>query len=133
MDIALCTFDLKSLHLQYAGANRPLWLFRNGEFLEIKPDKLAIGGFRIKVDATFTNHEMRLQAGDTIYLFTDGFADQFGGTYGKKLLSKHLREILSTIQNLSMREQEKRLTEIFTEWKGDMIQVDDVLVIGVRI
>ncbi len=133
MDIALCTFDLKTQNLQYAGANRPLWIFRNGELLEIKPDKMAIGGFQIRLDATFTNHEMRLQQGDTIYLFTDGFADQFGGPAGKKLLSKRLREILSSIQNLPMREQEKKLSEIFNEWKGNATQVDDVLIIGVRI
>lgn len=133
MDIALCTFDLKNLHLQFAGANRPLWIFRNGELMEIKPDKMAIGGFRVMNEASFTNHEMRLQQGDTIYLFTDGFADQFGGIKGKKLLSKNLREILISIQPLSMREQEKRLTTVFGEWKGSMNQVDDVLVIGIRI
>ncbi len=133
MDIALCTFDLETLHLQFAGANRPLWLFRYGELMEIKPDKLAIGGFRIGRDATFTNHEIRLQTGDTIYLSTDGFADQFGGPFGKKLLSKRFREILSSMQNISMREQEKKLTDIFTEWKGNVTQVDDVLVIGIRV
>ena len=133
MDIALCTFDLNTLQLQYSGANRPLWIFRNDELIEIKPDKLAIGGFRISNEATFTNHEMPLQRGDTIYLFTDGFADQFGGPFGKKFLSKQFREILFSIQKLSMREQEKKLTEIFTEWKGNVTQVDDVLVIGIRV
>ena len=133
MDIALCTFDLETFHLQFSGANRPLWIFRNGERIEIKPDKLAIGGFRKNRDTMFTNHEMHLQSGDTIYLFTDGFADQFGGPFGKKLLSKRFREVLSSIQNLSMREQEKNLTAVFTEWKGNVTQVDDVLVIGIRV
>jgi serine phosphatase RsbU (regulator of sigma subunit) len=133
MDIALCTFDLKTMHLQFAGANRPLWIFRQGQLVEIKPDKIAIGGFRIRSEETFTNHELKLQSGDTIYLFTDGFADQFGGPAGKKLLSKRLREILSSMQDLNMREQEKRLTDIFNEWKGNVTQVDDVLVVGVRI
>jgi serine phosphatase RsbU (regulator of sigma subunit) len=133
MDIALCTFDLKTQYVQYAGANRPLWIFRNQELMEIKPDKMAIGGFRIINDASFTNHEFKLQSGDSIYLFTDGFADQFGGPDGKKLLTKRLREILISIQNLSMREQEKKLLEFFNEWKGDSIQVDDVLMIGVRV
>ena len=133
MDIALCTFDLKALHMQYAGANRPLWIFRNGVLSEIKPDKLAIGGFRLFLDAKFTNHELKLEEGDTIYLFSDGFADQFGGPKGKKLLSKKLREILASIQNLSMQEQEKHLVKTFNEWKGNEIQVDDVLVIGIRI
>ena len=120
------------MFLQFAGANRPLMDFQDGELMEIKPDKMAIGGFRIKRDATFTNHEMQLQTGDTLYLSTDGFADQFGGEHGKKLLSKRFREILKSVQPLSMREQENKLTEIFLEWKGNMIQVDDVLVIGIR-
>ena len=84
-------------------------------------------------DAPFTNHEMNLQSGDTIYLFTDGFADQFGGPHGKKLLSKQLKEVLLSIQNLSMREQEKILTNLFSEWKGSLTQVDDVLVMGIRV
>ena len=133
MDIALCTFDMKKQQLEYSGANRPLWIFRNGEFIEIKPDKLAIGGFRILRDASFTNHQMQLQKGDSIYLFTDGFADQFGGPLGKKLLSKRFREILLSIQNLSMSEQEKILAEVFSKWKGNVTQVDDVLVIGIRV
>ena len=133
MDIALCTFDMEKMQLEFAGANRPLWIFRNGEFIEIKPDKLAIGGFRILRDASFTNHQMKLQSGDSIYLFTDGFADQFGGPFGKKLLSKQFREILSSIQNLSMSEQEKKLADVFSKWKGDVTQVDDVLVIGMRV
>jgi serine phosphatase RsbU (regulator of sigma subunit) len=107
-------------------------MFRNRELMEIKPDKFAIGGFRLQRDATFTNHEMRLQPGDTIYLFTDGFADQFGGENGRKLLSKRFKEILTSIQNLTMREQEKYLIEIFNSWKGNLTQVDDVLVIGIR-
>ena len=133
MDIALCTFDMEKLQLEFAGANRPLWIFRNGEFIEIKPDKLAIGGFRILRDASFTNHQIQLQKGDSIYLFTDGFADQFGGPLGKKLLSKRFREILLSIQILSMSEQEKKLTEVFSKWKGNVTQVDDVLVIGIRV
>ncbi len=133
MDIALCTLDLENRQLQFAGANRPLWIFRNGEFIEIKPDKLAIGGFRILSDSKFTNHELQLQNGDSIYFFTDGFADQFGGPLGKKLLSKQFREILSSMQNIPMQEQEAKLTDIFTKWKGNVTQVDDVLVIGIKV
>lgn len=84
MDIALCSLDLQNLRLEYAGANRPLWLFRNSEWIEIKPDKLPISGFRVNREAVFTNHEIELRQGDTIYLFTDGFADQFGGPDGKR-------------------------------------------------
>ena len=133
MDIALCSFHLDELRLEYAGANRPLWLIRNGELTEIKPDKLPIGGFRINRDAVFTNHELKLQKGDAIYLFTDGFADQFGGTFGKKMLSKRFRELLISLQSIPMSDQEKKLEQFFNEWKNSMEQVDDVLVIGIRV
>jgi serine phosphatase RsbU (regulator of sigma subunit) len=133
MDIALCTINTHSLKIQYAGANRPLWLFRNGTFTEIKPDKLPIGGFRISQNEKFVNHEIQLQKEDTIYIFTDGYADQFGGPYGKKILSKNLREFLLSIQPFSMEDQEKKLTAFFLDWKKDTIQVDDVLMIGVRV
>lgn len=76
---------------------------------------------------------MQLQTGDSIYLFTDGFADQFGGPLGKKLLSKQFREILSSMQNHSMREQEMKLKNIITKWKGNVTQVDDVLVIRIKV
>ena len=133
MDIALCSLDLQNLRLEYAGANRPLWLFRNSEWIEIKPDKLPIGGFRVNREAVFTNHEMELRQGDTIYLFTDGFADQFGGPDGKKILSKRFREILLSMQTISMQDQKKKLESFFDEWKKNTEQVDDVLVIGIRI
>ncbi len=133
MDIAICTFDLNKRQLEFAGANRPLYLIRNGKFEEVKADKLAIGGFRLKPNALFTNHQMELEQGDIIYLFTDGFADQFGGESGKKMLSKRLRELLISMQAMSMREQEIRLSGFFDEWKGTNEQVDDVLLIGIRV
>ncbi len=132
MDIALCSLDLKNSKLIYSGANRPLWIFKNGEMSMIKPSKSAIGGYQSARKEDFTQHEIPLSKGDTIYLFTDGYADQFGGTEGKKLLSKRFREMLKEIQHLSMSEQEKYLLKAFHEWKGNVGQVDDVLVIGVR-
>ena len=117
MDIALCSLDLQNLRMEYAGANRPLWLFRDSEWIEIKPDKLPIGGFRVNREAVFTNHELELRQGDTIYLFTDGFADQFGGPEGKKILSKRFREILMSMQTISMQDQKKKLESFFDDWK----------------
>lgn len=132
MDIAICTIDLSENILHYAGANRPLWLIRNGDWSEIKADKMAIGGFRIQDDTSFSNHEMKLHKNDTVYFFSDGYADQFGGEEGKKMLSKRFRDKLLSIQHTSMRDQEKELLNYFKEWKGQHDQVDDVLVIGVR-
>jgi serine phosphatase RsbU (regulator of sigma subunit) len=132
MDIALCSLDMKNSKLVYAGANRPLWIFKNGEMAMIKPAKSAIGGYQSLHREDFSQHEIPLSKGDTIYLFTDGFADQFGGNEGKKLLSKRFREMLKEIQPLPMSEQEKYLLKAFNDWKGDFGQVDDVLVIGVR-
>ncbi|HRH65547.1 MAG TPA: SpoIIE family protein phosphatase, partial [Bacteroidia bacterium] len=133
MDIALCSFSPDTRSLEFAGANRPMWLIRGGEWVEIKPDKLAIGGFRVQREAVFTNHEIQLQPGDAIYLFTDGFADQFGGPDGKKMLSKRFRELLISMQSESMQEQERKLNHYFDKWKNSLEQVDDVLVIGIRI
>ncbi|HNP47232.1 MAG TPA: SpoIIE family protein phosphatase [Bacteroidia bacterium] len=133
MDIALCSIDLNNLYLEFSGANRPLWIIRNGEWSEIKADKMAIGGFRINRESVFTNHRMQLQKGDSLYLFTDGFADQFGGPSGKKMLSMRFREFLLTLQNIPMKEQEQILSRFFNDWKKNMDQVDDVLVIGIRV
>lgn len=133
MDIAICSFDLKENTLEYSGANRPLYLIRNGSIEEIKPDKLAIGGFRLNTEATFKNHFLKLTSGDSIYIFTDGYVDQFGGEKSKKMLSKRLREHLLSIQHLTMSEQENSFIKYFDTWKGTNEQVDDVLLIGIRI
>lgn len=133
MDIALVSLDLKTNEASYAGANRPIWIIRNGstEFEEIKATKKAIGGFTAD-DQHFDQHELKFNKGDAFYLFTDGYADQFGYT-GKKLMTKKFREILISIQNMSMSEQEKYLSDFIENWKKDAEQVDDILVIGVRI
>lgn len=133
MDIALVSLDLKNNIAHYSGANRPIWIIRNGskEIEEIKATKKAIGGFTADTQQ-FDLHELQLNAGDTFYLFTDGYADQFGHT-GKKLMTKKFRELLASIQHLSMPEQEKYLDDFIERWKQDVEQVDDILVIGVRV
>ncbi len=129
MDIALCS--LKGMSLQYAGANNPLWIIRNGEILETKANKQPIGKFRAA--EPFVTHEFELQSGDSIYLFSDGYVDQFGGEKGKKFKSNSFKALLLRIQDQSMEEQKQLLSETFAEWKGDLEQIDDVCVIGVRV
>jgi len=131
MDIALCS--LKGKVLQYAGAHNPLWIVRNGteEILEIKADKQPIGKF--SSEKPFTNNTMELEEGDVIYIFSDGFVDQFGGEKGKKFKPKAFRELLLSIQDKSMEEQKRIIDDAFESWKGSLEQIDDVCVISVRI
>jgi serine phosphatase RsbU (regulator of sigma subunit)/tetratricopeptide (TPR) repeat protein len=141
MDLALCCFNDKTNVLQYAGAYRPLWLIRKGSppsgesegavLLEYKGTKAAIGGLT-EDNQEFKMNEIQLQKGDTIYLSSDGYADQFSPK-DKKLMTKRFKEILLSIQHLTMPEQEKYLSKFIEDWKGNMEQTDDVLVIGVRV
>jgi serine phosphatase RsbU (regulator of sigma subunit)/Tfp pilus assembly protein PilF len=129
MDVAL--FSLEGNTLQYAGAHNPLWLIRDGEIIETKADKQPIG----KYDklSPFTTHTFELQKGDSIYVFSDGFVDQFGGKKEKKFKSKAFKELLISIQDQSMEDQQKIVDEAFENWRGDLEQVDDVCVIGVKV
>jgi tetratricopeptide (TPR) repeat protein/serine phosphatase RsbU (regulator of sigma subunit) len=129
MDIALCS--MSGNKLQYAGANNPLWIIRNGEVLETKATKQPIG----KVDnpQPFTTHTFELQQGDVFYIFSDGYVDQFGGRKGKKFKAKAFRELLLSIQDRNMEEQRMLINEAFEQWRGDLEQVDDVCVIGVNV
>ncbi|MCC7302622.1 MAG: tetratricopeptide repeat protein [Bacteroidia bacterium] len=131
MDAALCVISPGN-KVKYAGANNPLWIFRNdGTFSDIKPDKLPVGTALV-TERPFTTHSVDLSAGDLVYIFSDGFADQFGGSNNKKMTNRKFREFIQGISRLSCREQEEKLRAWFTEWKGAFEQTDDVLVIGVR-
>jgi serine phosphatase RsbU (regulator of sigma subunit) len=132
MDIAICSFDERSGKLSYSGANRPLWILRDKEIKEIAPDKTAIGG-HTPANYEFRLNEVPVNKGDTVYLFSDGYADQFGGEKKKKLMTKAFRELLLQISGLPMNEQKDSLLKHFTQWRGPLEQVDDVLVIGVRL
>lgn len=132
MDVALCTFNADFSTVQYAGANRPLWINRNGEILDFKAQKLSIGGNH-HGNYTFTDESIALQKGDLIYLFSDGYVDQFGGIKGKKFMSKQLKDALSKLSDLSCEQQEKELLRLFHEWKGNLAQVDDVVLVGIRV
>ncbi|MGZ3863925.1 MAG: PP2C family protein-serine/threonine phosphatase [Bacteroidia bacterium] len=131
MDVALLSFKSES-EMEYAGANRPLWIIRNGQLEEIKATKISIGGDRYGADIQFKNHEVQLQKGDTVYISSDGFADQFNNA-DKKLMTRRFKEILLSIQHLEMAEQEKYLDEFIEKWKGGLEQTDDILVIGIRV
>ena len=129
MDIALCSIEEDEL--KYAGANNPLWIIRNNEIIETKGDKQPIGKFEKQLP--YTTHFCNIQKGDSIYIFTDGFVDQFGGQKGKKFKVKALRELLISIHNLPMEEQKLKLRNTFSAWKDAFEQVDDVCVMGVRV
>jgi PAS domain S-box-containing protein len=140
MDIALCCIDFTAMHLEFAGANNPLYIVRDKELIEFKADKQPISASGEIVPRPFTNQKWELKKGDTIYLFTDGYADQFGGEHleggragGKKFLYKRFKELLVSMQELPMQTQKEKLFQIFEEWRGKLEQVDDVLVIGIRI
>ncbi len=133
MDISLCTIDLDKNKLKFSGANRPLWLLRNNEMMVYKPNKFPIGGLQVYHTEAFTQHEIDLLKGDAIYIFSDGFSDQFGGEKGKKLMTKKFKDELLQIQHLNMKEQENYLLGLFNKWKGNFEQVDDILIIGIKI
>jgi serine phosphatase RsbU (regulator of sigma subunit)/tetratricopeptide (TPR) repeat protein len=132
MDAVLCRFNFSKLHLEYTAANNAIVVVRNGIFMDLKGDKMPVG--RSPKDNTpFSKHEFTLQKNDMVYMFSDGFPDQFGGPRGKKLKEKNLKAFLVQIASLSMEEQEKKLSNYFTEWKGDLEQIDDVCLAGFRI
>ncbi len=133
MDIAFCAIDKRNNLLEYAGAFNPLWLIRDNTLQEFTADKQPIGVFIDDQPKLFTNHEIKLLPGDLIYIFSDGYADQFGGQHGKKFRYKQLEEIVLANCSKPLYVQKDILEIKFDEWKGDLEQVDDMLVIGVRI
>ncbi|MCW3105465.1 MAG: rsbU 7 [Bacteroidetes bacterium] len=132
MDLALIVIDKKAGTLQYAGAKRPLYYFSKGMFIEIKADKQSIGGLEMEKDYQFTNHDIKLNAGDTFYLFTDGYVDQFGGDKEKKYSSKRFRAALQDMQHLPLEDQGRLLQRSLAAWKKKGEQIDDILVMGMR-
>ncbi len=133
MDIALCSINFKSMELQYAGAYNPLFIIRGKELIEVKADNIAIGSYTAAQQQHYTNHIIPIQKGDTIYIFSDGFADQFGGPDGKKFKLTQFKTMLMNLNGVSMDQQKIALARSIEEWRGVLQQVDDMLVIGVRV
>jgi len=131
MDIALLGIDFKELKMQYAGAFNPLYLIRDNEMTQVKANKFPIGAFIGEDLSKFTNHDIDIQKGDVVYIFSDGYSDQFGGPDNRKFLSKRFRNMLVDIHRRPAKEQEKLLDQTIEDWKGQYPQVDDILVIGI--
>lgn len=131
MDMALCIIE--GNHLQFAGANNPLYLIRNHQLAELSADKMPVGVHALEEEDEFSNNELILENNDLIYLFTDGYADQFGGKDSRKLLTKNLKKILLDNHLLSMAEQKNSLEVFHNNWKGTNKQVDDILILGLKI
>jgi sigma-B regulation protein RsbU (phosphoserine phosphatase) len=132
MDAILCKLNVTGMSLEYAAANNPFYIVRNKALMTCKADKMPVGKGHDDT-LSFTYHQVELYPGDVIYTLTDGFADQFGGPRGKKFKYKALEELLLSIHDLPMAEQQTLLQKTLADWKGLLEQVDDVLIIGVRV
>ncbi len=132
MDMALCVIEKNSRNIQFAGAFNPMICIRNGNLMEYSADRMPVG-IHGKMKEHFSTQTAQLENGDAIYLFTDGYADQFGGTKNRKFLNRNFRNLLIEINDLPMKEQKEVLTETLESWQGNIPQVDDILVIGLKI
>ena len=132
MDISLCVWNKLDNTMEFAGANNPLWLLRDGIMAEYKADKMPIGTY-LGMEVPFSSTVISLQKSDVIYLSTDGYADQFGGEKGKKMKYKPFMELLVSTSLLDMKAQKHELEKAFEDWKKNYEQVDDVSVIGIRV
>ncbi|MFC2152206.1 PP2C family protein-serine/threonine phosphatase [Bacteroidota bacterium] len=133
LDIAVCIIhNNSSKKLQFAGANNPIYIINNKNITEIKGDRMPVG-IHINFDKPFTNHTVNLQGNDQIYLFSDGYADQFGGPKGKKFRYKQFKELLVNISHEPMNIQKEILNNTHDKWRGSAEQIDDILVFGIKI
>lgn len=131
MDVALMAFDPKTSTLTFSGAKRPLWVIRDGTVTTLAPTRFSIGGHSPE-NQVFDEQQFHMQAGDMVYLFSDGFADQFGGTEDRKFGTGRFRETLTACAQLPVAQQHRHLLALLHDWMGREEQVDDVLVVGVR-
>lgn len=132
MDMVVCEFSMKTRHIRFASAMRPVILVLGGESYYIKGNRASVGG-ESAIEKYFDDQEYYLAEGDTIYMFSDGLPDQFGGTDGKKLKIARLKRLIEKVSGLAMDEQKTAISEFFFEWKGDFEQVDDILLMGVKV
>jgi serine phosphatase RsbU (regulator of sigma subunit) len=133
MDIALIAFNKKNFTLEFAGAYSPLYVVRKGELFVYKGDRFPIGMTTMDEKKNFTNQVVDIQPGDMLYMCSDGYADQFGSTDGKKYKSGNVKKLLTEIWHLPVSTQKDRLEKEILDWKGDRSQVDDILFVGTKI
>lgn len=133
MDIALICIEQDSLMLEYSGAHSPLLIYRNNECIQLKANKRSIGSYVREEEAAFTNHTFQLQKSDMLYMFSDGYADQIGGSENKKMFAQPFRDTLQSVAMEDVTRQKQQLADIFKNWQGTHSQTDDVLVLGIRI
>lgn len=131
MDMALVVYNKRTHELQYAGANNPLYHIRKKVLTEIKANKMPVGINAIE-EESFTNHSLQLKQGDIVYLFSDGYADQFGGPRDKKFKYGPMKELLMSISDEKMEDQKRILEQTIMSWKGDRAQIDDILFFGIK-
>jgi serine phosphatase RsbU (regulator of sigma subunit) len=132
MDMSVCHYNIATNTITYAGAKRPLYLMRNNKLTEIKGSRAPIGSYIQDLEKEFEDHEIQVQKNDTLYIFSDGVQDQFGGYEGKKYMISRLRELLYEIQVLTMQQQKERIEKELAQWQKEFEQTDDMLLIGMR-
>ena len=131
MDISLCCIDFLEYSIEWSGANNPLWIIRQNEFIELKPNKTAIG--KDINQEQFETHSLQLSEHDLIYMFSDGYKDQFGGMSNKKFMNKRFKEMLLEISKKPLKDQSKIVENNLREWMGNNEQVDDICVMGIKL
>jgi len=132
MDISLCVYDFKEMTMEFSGAYNPLYMIRNEELSVIKADRMPVG-IHERMDRPFTNNKFTIMKGDIFYILSDGYIDQFGGPKGKKFMTKRFKELILKIHKLPMGEQSRILEEELLKWRGDIEQIDDIIIIGIRV
>ena len=133
MDIAICTIDKKNFQVEFAGANRHLYYFRDNRMEQIKGNKFGIGGAHINSTTEFVNHKIRYSTNDRIFLFTDGFADQFGGDREKRMMTKNLVKFIGQTSSSYLSDQHSKLNYCLDKWQGNREQTDDILLMGIQL
>jgi serine phosphatase RsbU (regulator of sigma subunit) len=131
IDMALCIINLKTNQLEFSGAFNPVYIIKKNRLVELQGDKMPIGIAALE-ENSFTDHRLELEEGDSVYLFSDGFVDQFGGSEGKKFKYQPFRNLLLNINNLPVHKQKDQILSAFKRWKGNLTQLDDVLMFGFR-
>ena len=130
--MGLVAINTKTREIQFTGANHHLYTFQKGELVVIKGDRMPVG-IHTMSSTLFTSHTLKLNRGDSLYLFSDGYVDQFGGEHRKKYGSARLKTLLADLQQNIMHDQKEALEKEFDDWKGDHEQIDDVLMIGIKL